>query len=84
MIGKLLGGGGSGGLLGGLLDKLNPMKLLETVKQLPEMLKGMLGGGQEAGGAQGAGGGGPLDILKKLDPMGILGGLLGAVQGRGL
>jgi hypothetical protein len=75
MLGGILGGKGGGGLLGGLMEMLNPMKMLEKLTQLPQQLMGMLGG---------AGGGGPLEMLKGLDPTGLLGGLLGGAKERGL
>jgi len=97
MIGKILGGGDKGGgLLGGLLDKLNPMKMLDQLKQLPEQLMGGVLGGKKAGGAKGgkkAGGAedvddgdetNPLSAVAQLDPTGLLQGLVGAAGERGL
>jgi hypothetical protein len=76
MLGKIFGGGGIGGGLGGLgriFEKLNPMKMLEKLMSLPQMLMGMLGGG-----------GGPMSLLKGFDPMSLLGGLIGGANQRGL
>jgi hypothetical protein len=82
MIGGILGGGGKGGPLGGLMEILNPAKMLEKLMKLPQMLQGLLGGGGAEG--KGGGGGGPLDLLKQLDPMALISGLLGGAQSRGL
>lgn len=71
-----------GGKAGGLLDMLNPMKMLKGLldkSPLGGLLKGLLGGG-----AQGAGGGAAKSPLSMLDPAGLLGGITQALQGRGM
>ncbi|MBN2360368.1 MAG: hypothetical protein JXR83_13020 [Deltaproteobacteria bacterium] len=58
MIGGIGGiGGGGGGPLGGIMEMLNPMKMLEKLKEMLDPMKmlqnlfgGLLGGGQNGMG----------------------------------
>lgn len=75
MLGALKGvlGGSGGGLLGGVLGAVfPPLKFLQMLPEIANLAKGLLGGKN------------PLDMLKNLDPTGLLQGLGGAAQQRGL